>query len=144
MRVLYTTTVTSHGPRSGRATATDGRLDLELAVPTELGGSGAGTDPEQLFAAGYSACFHAALTRVAKAKGYRLVGSEVVAEVSLLALEEGRFGISVLLRARVPGVPDDEARELMDQAHQVCPYSNATRGNVDVQLELAQGAERVA
>ena len=137
---LYSTTVTSNGPRRGRAASSDGRLDVELDIPTELGGKGAGTNPEQLFAAGYSACFHSALGRVAKAQGIRMAGAEVTAQVALVSLADDRFGLEVDLEVWLPGVAPEQLLELMERAHHVCPYSNATRGNLRVGLHVADKA----
>jgi len=136
MTALYRTTVTSTGPRRGTAVSSDGRLRVELDVPTELGGRGAGTDPEQLFGAGYAACFHSALTRVARAEGVSTKGSQVSAHVALIPLDGDRFGIEVDLEVWLPEVRPDTAQVLVERAHQVCPYSNATRGNIRVGLSV--------
>ena len=130
---LYTTTATATGDgREGTARSADGLLDVKLAAPTGLGGAGgAATNPEQLFAAGYSACFHSALLWIARQRGLRPSGSSVTAEVALLESDTG-MRLSVSLTAHLPGVPADVADELVTQAHQVCPYSAATRGDIDV------------
>jgi lipoyl-dependent peroxiredoxin len=143
MKKLYPTTATAYGPRRGRATTADGQLDVLLDIP-ELGGRGAGTNSEQLFAAGYSSCLHAALARVAKGAGVRMAGAEVTAHVSLVPFDDNRFGLEVRLEAWVPEVDAEGTLQLMEQAHQICPYSNATRGNITVQLALAEGARMVS
>lgn len=141
MSPLYETSATSFGPRRGRASSDDGRLDVAVDLPVELGGKGEGTNPEQLFAAGYSTCFHSALARAAKTTGIRTNGAEVSARVSLVVGEEGRFGLGVVLEAWVPGLGPAATLELMEAAHEICPYSNATRGNVTVELAAAEGAQ---
>jgi Ohr subfamily peroxiredoxin len=136
--VLYTTKATANGGRDGRAKTADGSLDVALATPKELGGGGgSGNNPEQLFAAGYSACFLGAMKAVA-AKGGPKVPAEttVTATVGIGPRSEGGFGLDIALDVSLPGVPKEEARELVDKAHQVCPYSNATRGNIDVRLNV--------
>ena len=134
-KVLYTATATATGGRDGRAVSSDNVLDVKLTTPRELGGAGGdGTNPEQLFAAGYSACFLGALKFVAgqaKAKlpaETRIDGSVGIGQIP------GGFGIEAELRIHLPGLPREEAEALVQQAHQVCPYSNATRGNIDVRL----------
>ena len=137
-KILYTATATATGGRDGRAVSSDGALDVQLSVPRELGGAGgAGTNPEQLFAAGYAACFHSALQMVARASRADITDSSVGARVGIGRQGEG-FGLEVTLEVVLPNVPADQARALMEQAHQVCPYSNATRGNIDVVLELGE------
>jgi Ohr subfamily peroxiredoxin len=135
--VLYTAVATARGGRSGEVVTDDGVLDLRLAYPPELGGPppSDATNPEQLFAAGYSSCFLNALGLVAKQQGTSVEGSEMTALVGIGKDGPG-FGISVTLQGRFPGLTRDEAQSLMDAAHQVCPYSRATRGNVDVILEV--------
>jgi osmotically inducible protein OsmC len=135
-KILYTAEALSTGDgRSGHVTTSDKQLDLELAPPTEMGGSGAGTNPEQLFASGYAACFHSALRLVARRAKADVDGSSVTAQVGIGP--EGRgFGLAVTLTVSLPGVPAEQARELADAAHQVGPYSNATRGNIPVELRL--------
>ena len=112
-------------------------LDVALGTPKELGGAGIGNNPEQLFAAGYAACFHSALQMVARASRADITDSSVGARVGIGRQGEG-FGLEVTLEVVLPNVPADQARALMEQAHQVCPYSNATRGNIDVVLELGE------
>lgn len=144
MTALYTTTVTSNGPRRGRALSSDGRLQVDLDIPAALGGKGAGTDPEQLFAAGYSACFHSALARVAKATGASTAGAEVTAHVALIPLPGDRFGLNVELEVWLPDVAAEHAHHLLELAHEVCPYSNATRGKLQVGLRPADHSRAVS
>ncbi len=137
MRILYTASATATGEgRDGKVRSSDGRLDLELATPVELGGAGGATNPEQLFAAGYAACFHNALRRVARTAQSDVEGSQVTAEVGIGPTGGGTFGLAVTLRVALPLVPEETARKLVARAHEVCPYSNATRGNVEVDLVL--------
>lgn len=137
MKILYTAKATATGDgRDGKVRSSDGRLDLELAVPAEMGGAGGATNPEQLFAAGYAACFHNALRRVARTAGADVDGSQVTAEVGIGPTGGGTFGLAVTLRVALPLVDPESALSLTRRAHEVCPYSNATRGNIDVQLEL--------
>ncbi|MER6440428.1 MULTISPECIES: organic hydroperoxide resistance protein [unclassified Streptomyces] len=131
--VLYTAVATAYNGRDGRVATDDGRLDVVVNPPKELGGSGAGTNPEQLFAAGYSACFQGALGVVARGRNVDLTGSTVTARVGLGKNDDG-FGIIVEISATVPAVDAATARDLVEQAHQVCPYSKATRGDVTVTL----------
>jgi osmotically inducible protein OsmC len=134
-KVLYTAQATANGGRDGRAVSSDGVLSIQLSTPRELGGAGGpGTNPEQLFAAGYSACFLGALKFVAgKEKTALPADTNVTGRVGIGAIPTG-FGIEVELRISVPGVPRDKVQALVDKAHIVCPYSNATRGNIDVKL----------
>ena len=115
----------------------DGLVDTDVRLPVEMGGPGGAPNPEMLFAAGYAACFHSALRQVAKAAKLDDSGSEVVADVSIGVLGSGGYGLAVQLEIDLPNVDPAAARTLVDQAHQVCPYSNATRGNVEVTLTLA-------
>ena len=136
METIYTAEALSTGAgRDGHVRTTDGRVDLDLAVPTEMGGSGQGTNPEQLFAAGYAACFHSALQSVARQAKKKLGDSSVGARVSIGKAGEG-FGLAVTLEVVIPDLPQDEAQQLADAAHQVCPYSNATRGNIPVTVTV--------
>ncbi|MEV6896258.1 organic hydroperoxide resistance protein [Amycolatopsis sp. NPDC051372] len=132
---IYTAAATARGEgRNGEVTSSDGVIDESLAVPKEMGGPGGDkTNPEQLFAAGYSACFHSALQAVARAGKVQLPESTVTAEVSLYKQEVG-FKLGVVLNVALPGMDKAQADELVSQAHQVCPYSNATRGNIEVAL----------
>ncbi|MET9491531.1 organic hydroperoxide resistance protein [Nocardia sp. NPDC006630] len=134
MPALYTAVATSVG-RDGRSLSDDGVLDLKLARPKAMGGVGDGTNPEQLFAAGYSACFASALQVVAKRKNIEASEAAVTAEVTLNTQDGGGFGLSVVLRVELPEhLQNEQGRELVEAAHQVCPYSNATRGNIPVEL----------
>ncbi|WP_344526419.1 organic hydroperoxide resistance protein [Streptomyces albiaxialis] len=134
MDPLYTAAATATHGREGRAVSSDGKLDLELGVPTEMGGNGQGTNPEQLFAAGYAACFASALGVVGRRAKIDLGDAAVTAEVGIGKEGEG-FGLAVTLRVELPDALDPaQGRELLEQAHQVCPYSNATRGNIPVEL----------
>ena len=135
MKTLYTAEALTTGDgRDGHARSSDGRLDLELAIPKEMGGSGDGTNPEQLFAIGYAACFHSALRLVGRQDKANVSDSAVGARVSLGQIDNGDFGLAVELEVTLPHLDPDTARQLTERAHQVCPYSNATRGNVDVKL----------
>jgi Ohr subfamily peroxiredoxin len=138
MKTLYTATVTATGGRDGRAVSSDSILDVKLATPKELGGAGgAATNPEQLFAAGYSACFIGALKFVAgQTKAALPTDTAITAEVGIGQIEGG-FGLDIDLRISLPGLTQDQAQSLVDAAHKVCPYSNATRGNVDVRLHVS-------
>ena len=136
VNVLYTAKATSTGDgRSGHVVSSDHRLDLDLAPPVELGGSGDGSNPEQLFAAGYSACFHSALRGVARRAGVDPGESTVTAEVGV-GPEGDLYGLVVTLVISIPGVDREKARELAEAAHQRCPYSRATRGNISVELRV--------
>jgi len=135
--VLYRAQARATGGRDGRASSVDGALDLALSTPKALGGAGgAGTNPEQLFAAGYSACFIGAM-KVVAARDKRALPADTAIEgiVGIGPVANG-FGIEVELRISLPGMEPEAARELVERAHQVCPYSNATRGNIDVTLTL--------
>jgi Ohr subfamily peroxiredoxin len=135
VKVLYRTTATATGGRDGQATTEDGSFAVKLATPKELGGAGgAGNNPEQLFAAGYAACFIGAMKAVAGRKVP--ADAAVTASVGIGPRSEGGFGLDIDLAVSLPGLPAAEAQELVEKAHQVCPYSNATRGNVDVRLKL--------
>lgn len=138
MTALYTATATATGDgRNGEVVSSDGVIDEQLTVPTEMGGAGGPhTNPEQLFAAGYAACFHSALQLVARQEKVTLQGSSVTGEVGIGPAGDG-YGLSVTLTIDVPDVEREQAERLVAAAHQVCPYSNATRGNVDVELQLA-------
>jgi lipoyl-dependent peroxiredoxin len=130
---LYTATATATGDgRNGHTATEDGMLSVDVRIPKEMGGPGGATNPEQLFAAGYAACFHSALKVVGG--GADLGGSEVSASVAIGVLPGGGFGLAVELDVHAPNLDHDTALELTEKAHQVCPYSNATRGNIDVKL----------
>ncbi|MER8017621.1 organic hydroperoxide resistance protein [Streptomyces griseoluteus] len=134
MDALYTAVATATHGREGRAVSSDGRIDLPLAMPVELGGDGQGSNPEQLFAAGYAACFGSALGLVGRQAKVDVSDAAVTAEVGIGKEGEG-FGLKVTLRVELPDTVDAETgRKLVETAHQVCPYSNATRGNVEVTL----------
>ncbi|MEW5356317.1 organic hydroperoxide resistance protein [Streptomyces sp. 16-176A] len=136
MDALYTAVATATHGRDGRAYASDGKLDVQLAPPVELGGDGQGTNPEQLFAAGYAACFASALALVGRQAKVDVSDAAVTGEVSIGKQGEG-FGLAVTLRVELPETVDGEiGRKLVEQAHQVCPYSNATRGNIPVDLVI--------
>jgi len=138
METLYTTESLATGAgRSGNVRSADGSLDFALAVPEEMGGSGNGANPEQLFALGYAACFHSALQAVARAQKKDLGDSSVGARVSIGKEGEG-FALAVELEVVIPAQPHDEAQALADAAHQVCPYSNATRGNIPVTVTVSE------
>ena len=138
VNVLYRTTATATGGRDGHAATADGSLDVTLSTPKELGGAGgAGNNPEQLFAAGYSACFLGAMKFVASQGGPKVPhDASVTSTVGIGPRSEGGFGIEVTLKIALPGLDHAAAEKLVHDAHQVCPYSNATRGNVDVKLEI--------
>ncbi|CAN5424502.1 organic hydroperoxide resistance protein OhrR [soil metagenome] len=137
MQPLYTAEATATGGREGRASSSDGVLDLALAVPKEMGGPGGdATNPEQLFAAGYAACFHSALTLVARREREKVEGSSVTADVGI-GQDGGGFGLAVELKVALPGVERDTAEALVAKAHEVCPYSKATRGNIEVTLTVS-------
>lgn len=139
VEAIYSTTATATGGRDGRAASQDGVLDVALSTPREMGGGGgAGTNPEQLFAAGYSACFIGAMKYVASQGGPKVpADAAVTATVGIGPRSEGGFGITVALQVALPGLPRDQAQALVDKADVTCPYSNALRGNVDVVLSLA-------
>ena len=137
VKVLYRTSATATGGRDGQAATEDGSFSVKLATPKELGGGGGpGNNPEQLFAAGYAACFLGAMKFVASQGGTAKVPNDatVTSTVGIGPRSEGGFGITVALDIGLPGVDKAQAQELVEKAHQVCPYSNATRGNIDVKL----------
>ncbi|WP_169166655.1 organic hydroperoxide resistance protein [Cellulomonas taurus] len=137
MSAIYTATATStgEGRRGGQVVSSDGTLDLTLAVPTEMGGAGGGTNPEQLFAAGWSACFHSAMKSVAAAQKVQLQDSAVTADITLVPNGDNGYTIAAALHVEIGGLDQAAAEDLVAKAHQVCPYSNATRGNIEVTLE---------
>jgi lipoyl-dependent peroxiredoxin len=134
IKPLYTARATATGGRSGHAVSDDGVLDLDLKPPAEMGGPGGATNPEQLFAAGYAACFQSALAVVGRRQGVDTGGSRVEADVTIGTIPGGGYGLAVALRVSIPGVAPETVRALAEAAHQVCPYSNATRGNIDVTI----------
>ncbi len=132
---VYTAHATVTGGRDGEAKSDDGNLDVKLQMPKEMGGTGLGTNPEQLFAAGYSSCFGSAILAVAGADKLKPEGVQVTAEVTLV-VNGHDYSIAVKLKAKIDGVSREEAEKLLHTAHQVCPYSKATRNNIPVELEL--------
>ena len=138
MDAMYTAEALATGAgRNGHAAVKGSDLDFALAIPKEMGGSGEGANPEQLFAAGYAACFHSALKAVAKDKDVDVTDSAVGARVTLNNGSEGFF-LSAELEVTIPGVEQEEAQALADAAHEMCPYSKATRGNIEVNVGVAQ------
>ena len=133
---IYTAHAHAIGGRNGTAKSDDGHLDVKLAYPKSMGGDGNGTNPEQLFAAGYSACVLGALGLVARSQGVKLGEHSLDSEVDLIK-DETSFHIAVRLKLNAPELDRDVALKLLHAAHEVCPYSKATRGNVDVRLEVA-------
>ncbi|MFG2346621.1 organic hydroperoxide resistance protein [Streptomyces phaeochromogenes] len=131
--VLYTAVATAENGRDGRVATDDGTLDVVVNPPKEMGGTGTGTNPEQLFAAGYSACFQGALAVVARQEKTDITGSTVTAKVGIGKNADG-FGLIVEISANIPNLTPTEARALLAKAHQVCPYSKATKGNITVTL----------
>lgn len=137
METIYATTAHATGDgRNGHVSSDDGLVDVDVRIPKEMGGAGGATNPEQLFAAGYAACFHSALRLVAGGADADVTGSEVSATVHIGNLDGGGFGLAVDLDVALPQVDHATAEDLVEQAHQVCPYSNATRGNVEVKLTV--------
>ena len=137
MDALYTAIATATGDgRNGHTASEDGILDVDVRIPKEMGGPGGATNPEQLFAAGYAACFHSALKLVGANEKADLNGTEVSASVSIGTLPNGGFGLAVELDVHAPKLDDDAALALVEKAHEVCPYSNATRGNIEVKLTV--------
>ena len=134
-KALYTARATATGGRAGHATSSDGMLDVDLQPPREMGGPGGATNPEQLFAAGYAACFQSALGVVGRRAGVDTSQSRVEVDLSIGPIGGGGYGLAVTIRVSIPGVDTDQVRSLTEAAHRVCPYSNATRGNIDVTLE---------
>lgn len=138
MQILYTAEATATGGRDGRAVSSDKALEVKLSTPKQLGGAGGdGTNPEQLFAAGYSACYLSALKLVAMHTKVALPADvSVTAEVGIGPNDKGGFGLAAELRIALPGVEAAAAQALVNRAHEVCPYSNATRGNIEVKITL--------
>ncbi len=141
MERLYTAEASAYGARTGAVSSSDGRLDLVLSRPSEMGGDGGpGTNPEQLFAAGYAACFHSAMRYAVKDVGLSprdLEGSHVTARVHFLKEPPADFQLAVELEFTAPRIDEQRARALMERTHQICPYSRATAGNIDAQLRVA-------
>ncbi|WP_338749755.1 organic hydroperoxide resistance protein [Janibacter alittae] len=139
MKTLYTAEALATGAgRDGHGRSADGRLDLDLAVPTQMGGSGEGTNPEQLFAVGYAACFHSALQLVAREAKADVTDSSVGSRVHIGQTETGGMQLAVELEVALPTLESEAAQQLADRAHEVCPYSNATRGNIDVTITVTK------
>jgi Ohr subfamily peroxiredoxin len=135
LKVLYTAVASADGGRAeGHVRSSDGNLDLPVSPPKELGGEGAGTNPEQLFAAGYAACFHSAVQIVARRMKQDAGDSTVTAHVDFGLVEGNRFKLGVELHVDLPNVDPDARDEIVEKSHKVCPYSNATRGNIEVKL----------
>jgi len=140
MDILYTAMATADGGREGSVSTSDGNLAVNLSLPEGLGGpeSPGTTNPEQLFAAGYAACFHSALKLVGSSQKADVAKSTVTAVVGIGSTDAGGFGLVVGLEANLPGLDHDTAVKLVDRAHEVCPYSNATRGNIEVDLTVTE------
>ena len=137
MNPVYTATAHSTGDgRNGHARSDDGFIDLDLRIPKEMGGPGGGTNPEELFAAGYAACFHSALKLIAGQQKLDVNGTEVSASIGIGPLADGGFGLTAALVIYAPTLDQATAQSLVDAAHQVCPYSRATRGNISVELRV--------
>ena len=140
MSALYTAASTATGDgRNGEARTSDGKLEVNLSTPVEMGGSGEGTNPEQLFATGYAACFLSALKMVARMEKAPIADAAVTADVSIYKNDEGGFKLGVALHVEMSGVDEATAEKLTQAAHQVCPYSNATRGNIEVDVDAVVG-----
>jgi osmotically inducible protein OsmC len=139
MEAVYTASATATGDgRNGHVRSVDGVLDFDLAVPKEMGGpGGAAPNPEELFAAGYAACFHGALKAVARSKKITLTDTAITVDVGIGPNGQGGFQLQATIEAELPSVDEATGRELLEAAHQVCPYSNATRGNIEVNLSIA-------
>ncbi|MCI3936728.1 organic hydroperoxide resistance protein [Chryseobacterium aahli] len=137
MKTLYTTNVTAKGGRNGQVKSDNGVLDLEVRMPKGLGGANDDfTNPEMLFAAGYAACFDSALNLIISKSKIQTGETSVAAKVSIGQNEDGGFGLAAELDVNIPGVSLEEAHELTEKAHQICPYSNATRNNIEVKLSV--------
>jgi osmotically inducible protein OsmC len=135
--VIYTAAAVVEGGREGHGRSLDGRLDVDLSVPGSMGGSGGpGTNPEQLFAVGYAACFQSALLSVATGRKLDASGSQITSRVGIGPTGHGGFGLTVALDLHAPHLTAEQAADVMARAHQRCPYSNATRGNIDVELSV--------
>ena len=137
MKTLYTTSVTAKGGRNGQVKSENGILDLEVRMPKALGGtSDEFTNPEMLFAAGYAACFDSALKFIISTSKIETGETSVTAQVSIGQNQDGGFGLAAELEVNIPGVSIEQAQELTEKAHQICPYSNATRSNMEVKLTV--------
>jgi Ohr subfamily peroxiredoxin len=135
-RRLYTAEASVRGGRDGHGRSSDGALDLDIRPPKEMGGQGGGTNPEQLFALGYGACFQSAMGVVGRRMKLDTSQSTVTARVSLGPVEGGAYGLAVELDVSIPGLERERAEQIVKAAHEVCPYSNATRGNIEVTLKV--------
>ncbi|MFD1860281.1 organic hydroperoxide resistance protein [Aeromicrobium camelliae] len=137
-KIVYTASVTSTGDgRNGHVRSTDGLIDTDVRTPQEMGGEGGATNPEQLFAAGYAACFHSALKATSKQHGVEIVDSAVTADVGIGPKEGGGFELAVTLNVELGGgISEEDAQRAVKAAHEVCPYSDATRGNIEVTLNV--------
>ena len=139
MNVLYAAeALSTGGGRNGRVVTSDGILDMDVRVPKEMGGAGGAANPELLFAAGYAACFHSALQAVARAQKIEIHDTSVGARVQVGPNGDGGFQLAVELEVVVPDVSQEQAQALADAAHEVCPYSNATRGNIEVTVRVTE------
>lgn len=136
MKALYTTSAKTHGGRNGHVETVDGSLKLDLSMPTELGGKGEGNNPEQLFASGYAACFESAILHVAQLQKIPLKDASMTSTVSLYATPEHGFKLGVELHAHIKGLSQADAEALVAKAHEVCPYSNAVHGNIEVDIKV--------
>ncbi len=137
MKTMYTAAATAKGGRNGHVVSDNGVLDLQVRMPKAMGGSSDDfTNPEQLFAAGYSACFDSALNRMIKLAKLTTGETSVTANISIGQLDNGGFGLAAALVVNIPGISIEEAKNLADKAHQVCPYSNATRNNIEVTIQV--------
>lgn len=134
---LYTAEASVEGGRDGHGRSSDGALDLDIRPPKELGGSGEGTNPEQLFALGYGACFQSAMGVVGRRLGVDTSSSTVTTRVTLGTADGGAYGLAVEIDVALPGVDPETAKKVVEAAHEVCPYSNATRGNIEVVLNVS-------
>jgi Ohr subfamily peroxiredoxin len=146
INILYSAEATAVGGRAGHARTSDGRLDVDLDIPSEMGGTGGpGTNPEQLFAAGWAACFQSSMQRFAFTLKVDLIGTRITARIGIGLLKSGGQGLAAALDLDAPRISREDAVELMRRAHETCPYSRATRGNVDVTLTVGgQSIERQA
>ena len=141
MKVLYSTKVTASGGRNGQVKSDDGILDMPLSTPKSLGGSRTASNPEQLFAAGFGACFENAVIHIAKLEKLTLASTSITAQVDLLTFDDGHFNVAVALNLDIQGVDGETAQRLIHAAHRICPYSNATRGNIE--LSISHRGERI-
>ena len=138
MRNVYTTeALSTGGGRDGHVRSTDQAIDFDMRPPKELGGSGEGLNPEQLFAAGFAACYHSALHAIARQRKIKIDGSTVGSRVELINEPEGSIKLAVSLEVTIPSEPHDTALELAEAADRLCPYSNATRGNIDIKVTVS-------